>query len=1469
MTAPRFVYDPTQYEIGSASYNQQLTQFNAQRDAYLQKLLALIGGPPPQATAPMVQQEPPASRNWRDDELLGAARWWGMPDEVAATMPRSQLAEYINDMRSKARPVDRASFEHVKQATIGMAGIGALQGVTQGLRNLPLVGEALGRIGILHEANIYLKSLEEGVRASIPERTQLGLSGAKLAGNIAAMWYPALAAWKVASVAGGVGGAISGGSPIVRGAFQGVGTAWLLEAGGPEYEDNKALILGVGAGLGAAAPTALALWRRFRPATQAAAEKVIGDFMPPPQSLESATAPATPQAGTATPAPSEGLRTGAERFTRQPVPGTIPLTEAPLPRGFESDAAGAHAAALNKAGAVLNSPNLPEMIARPKINDLTVAEALHRTNPGSTGIVQGVADPLGFLDSPWEHVRFVKGPYANRLDAIVSDKPITAEMVKDYETLGVYLGQQVTTRGGMTGTIEVLKGGRATIRLANTSSKVTTDIANLSPSIQSPGVTEASGLWEEFQRFSMGKAMEAGAQLAPGDRIVPAQIETLLKQNLPQYLEDFLNRLGVTKSEAARIRAYFNVRHVEGFKDLAPGAVMESEAAVARAVDVADSSGGMSPLGVLDEHAATRGFVVTPEPGAGVSLIDTAVGAEMTAPTEMKFASKEAAHDWLRNLNRDLPDVTPPLDVPGEIAGMQHTAPPQAPNLNPRIETGIAAEIEGLAAAPENAELGAIAAQAKALVATGRMGKLQSLYISAVMNLSSMRKLIANVDQFAFEGGLYERGLTPFKDYQAISTSLNAHQNMMEPMQEAAQQVMQDIRVANRRSGLWSQIYLIEDAAERTAAATKAGLNPAEIGAFDKMSKVWHDFFGQTGLSPEREIRQYLPLLQKMQSTGDFAGMTGWRVSPESEAFMLFVRNGLVNARELDPEVLLATYIRTLSWNKNVEQPFAEVAKKWNLIKREIPELAPASDIVQNWLHVVKYGYQPGADALLDWAHIAARGLIGPGVSRQMARQLVNFGLNNSYSALMGYRVDLAARDLQQIWLAYPRAGGKLLQVMGRFMTGSKETKAAMWEQAITDRMVSLQHPRALAPGATMPLEAAAFDPTGLPPELAAELMRQTAAGVPSAREQALGRISAAVEDMAPNWMKSTKLRPGYIYGKQGEIVRMLVGAAGKETAAEAIAVYRAAGPGGDLARLLNESKANTFFPAVAREFERLIASGADEEAAAFLGRQLADTSQFKYGLAEAPVYYRTVTGRMWSQLGSYPLYYAQYLAEVARYGTTASKVATVATIGTVSAAFYAASKVTGWNFYRMNPFTGINFVMGGPLLEQVQDVAQAATGFVSGVTGQNLTQVATPDPLAAMGRATNLVNPFTGVIRTLGGVGLALDSPNTPAALTRLAVTGERGAGPDINAMMLPQAQAAFQRSLQSQPTPMRQGAFGTQQIPQQQVTMPPEIMTGSPLGASNPMEQQRQLYDGAARQLRERGAPESTIVSILGPRP
>jgi len=397
------------------------------------------------------------------------------------------------------------------------------------------------------------------------------------------------------------------------------------------------------------------------------------------------------------------------------------------------------------------------------------------------------------------------------------------------------------------------------------------------------------------------------------------------------------------------------------------------------------------------------------------------------------------------------------------------------------------------------------------------------------------------------------------------------------------------------------------------------------------------------------------------------------------------------------------------------------------------------------------------------------------------------------------------ARDSIQLFLAAPRVGlDELGSALKNYVTGGEEVKAAMWQRGIDNGWVQLNRPRIAAPGTFE----TGFQPST--PEAAQQI------GSVNRRTELMQALGDALHDFVPPGMRhltNTPLHPLYFYTKQGERMRLFVGEAGYQKAASALADYRAAGANGDFQKLMGDSMARTFEPAVQNHFKDLVAAGQDNEAASFMARQLADATQFRYGTIENPELARSTFGRIGMQMGNFSTQFYQYLKESLRYGTWGDKAKFLSTLGGVSYALHAAKQATGWNFDKWQYFGALSFT-GGPWIEALMNIreglgayGQAATGSVSntGVSGDEQARSLGVGVAQALG----MLNPLGGALRTYGGISQALQSPDVPQALGRLFVTGERGMNVGTDAWL---AQHPLPAPAQMQPiqSPVSGARFG-----------------------------------------------------------
>ena len=1512
MTAP-FTDWTGQFGSTSPMYQGQLDAFNAMREAFMQQQMqqhaamnySMNGSGLPTTPYAITHQAPIASPEWRDEDLVAAGMFWGIPEQAARAMPRETLLQYVNEQRASG--VMPSGGVNPLAAQFGL---GVMQGITGGLRNLPLgIGKALSKIDLLRNADMQLRMMEESVRSTMPQDQQWIGTGANIAGNLAALWYPGNAAWAIAGKAGAIIPFIKG-SRVAMGAFQGGASAWALEGGSEMADQHPYLFYGGAAGLGAAGAEiagrlAARVTKSFVPEPQnweipfngSNPRSLPGDIQPGAARFGDAlTAPggeAGPimprRMGPIGPDTREGMiLTGPwEDAVQREVPPVmdsqltiiptignevnqqfeamlggrsigelvVALGEKPYARNIfveepyrrqgvatrlydfaeqvlgkkmrpspysQSNEAQAFwqdrldrqqadilSVQLNKVGTVVQSPEFANIAGQTSIDDLAVARAAQATNPGGVNIVQGVTDPAQFVKNLGD-VRFVQR--GNRLDAILVHEGKDAnKIVSQYEKYGMFEGQLVYTADGLEGRIIGLADDGVAVQPRFSGATQVRPISEIHPWLTSGDVTEVPQLWEGFREYVERRALMEAAQMGP--RMSQEQMLAIKTQNMVQYADDFLDDLRIgNPADRERILEYFNARFVDSFKELAPMETALQQIATANYNSTVQAN-PLSPLQALDQAAATKGFLAIPE-GSDIVL-------RKAGQVEMRFDSIEAANEFVRQTNVQLPDITPPSDVPFELMAQFHRAPTQGPNLNGRLADDIVrsadelqlqnisdAGISGVAPPPPMAPTAG---------GTDNIGRLKNQWTDGFLRWRPARRFFSQIDQALFQSGI-ETGIAA--DYDRMSQLVVQHHTDMHPFMDELTDITRKIKTDKLVNGEWFRLLT---APNRTEKAVLAGFKPEEIAAFDEfeslLSRVSQHVQGLPEAPNSRDVIEYFRHIAARQSDPETAkaAFEYFHLSPNTQPFYEYAKTGNLNFRELDPRSVGESYIRSLFWKKNMEEPFTAMASKWKGLS-ETEELKPAATIMREWMNIIRYGYHAEDDTALDMLHGALRLVVGPEISRKQAAELFNFGLNTTHSGMLGFRPHVMARDALQLFLAVPRAGADLTNVMRQFMT-SEEARSRIFAEAVAEGAVSLQSPRMASPGALVgEMEALSASAGGAGP------LNRSDYGW---RMKAAADVSAAVRDLMPSWLRDTRdspLHAMYLYGKQSEIMRALVYTAGKDKAARALANFRAAGPAGSLEELMGASSARTFDPSWQREFLKFVSAGDDQGAARFLGRQLADATQFKYGVVESPWAAKSITGRVAMQMGNYFTQYLQYLRESLVNGNLTDKAKFALTAGAVTAGLEAASRETGWNFRTMNPFFGLGFT-GGIWINIASDVAQGAGTALRELQGGQPREAAYVMAGQALNTAATALNPASGLIRQAQAVGQSLESPYPASALLRSQVTGEIGPGPDVNQWLMPQTEAMFQRSLSPQPSPVNATQFG---LPPGM--FPPQVQSGPP---------------------------------------
>lgn len=1085
-------------------------------------------------------------------------------------------------------------------------------------------------------------------------------------------------------------------------------------------------------------------------------------------------------------------------YTGEPIPSVVV---------FNADAiqkAEARAVADNKAATIIQSPNFAEIAGQTQLDDIAVARAATESNPGGVSIVQGVTDPSKFAIGPNARLAYRNG----RLDLLLGEN-IPDYAASDYERFGVFTGQRVFTPEGVGGTVRGIDyNGTAYIEPPYTGSLITHPVDELHPWLTSPQVMEAPPLWDGFQMYADQRAAES--QTAMGGGLNPRVVNTLKQKNLASWMEDFFDATGIQNpGDRSRLREYFNQRYVGSFADLAPAEMAAQQSATAD-LNAAMAENPLQPIQQLDQHAKTKGFVAIPKVGGGWTLQDMALSTTKQQASQISFGTREAAEEWLKQVNRDLPDITPSSEAPVEVAAVHPTAPTAPPNTNEGTGARMAEAVKDL-----EGQNGPPAGEPPADVhaAMDNLGALNNRFEQAQSRWVPMRRVVSATDDVVREAtGGRDYGLA--SDYDRLSTLQNIYHTAMGPYQDELADLLAPVRTNRLVSGEWAQAYEAEgvDRVKLTQ-----GWKPKEIESLNRYDQLMQKLFPETGLDEIRQIPQYFSHIAQRQSQPDLLprAFEDFHLGKTTQPFYEYARTGNLNMRELDPRIVGDVYIRSVMWEKHMAPEYNALRDKWKGVVQNDPVVGPAANLMQGWLDIVKGGYHPQDDLALDTVHLALRKLVDPSITRAQAREVALNGLNNSYSGLIGFRPNMIARHTLQLFYALPRAGSDLVSTIGQFAR-SASARNAILDEAVADGAISPRTFTINAPGSfTGELER-----VGTGSERPGDVQH-------TARYSAIAKLQTAIRDLMPDQLKGHEdsiFKPMGAFSRAVENYRAMVYVAGKSRAARAIAAYRAGGSM-DLDSLLGDSMARTFDPAWQRNFQALVSNGQDNEAAKFIGKQLSDATFFKYGVAESPAVAKSVTGRVGLQLGHYEVNYLQYLRETLQNGTAQDKAKFLATAGAVTASLEYASRKTGWNLRWLNPYIALGFG-GGPWIGAAIALGSGVSHLMKAVSGEDISNLDSANQaFGQLNTAGSLLNPFSGIQQDIEGIGQGLyNSPSPGSAVARYMITGEVGPGPDINNSLMPQATQQFQQSLQHTSNPVRAGSVGLPpgQYPQQPVTDP-----------------------------------------------
>lgn len=1092
-----------------------------------------------------------------------------------------------------------------------------------------------------------------------------------------------------------------------------------------------------------------------------------------------------------------------------------PWQAAPLDRAGALDAA----AAMSKQAVVMESAALFDAAAKPGVGNTDAVTAMKVTNPGGTSVLRDVGDALQVMqDHP--DVNFVQRD--DKIDALIGE--FTPEMVQDYKEFGMYSGQEVVTARGIEGRILHITGkGFAVVERASGGPPLRVKVENLLPGRFGDPQRSAPDLWESFKadllRYSNEEAGAAG--MAPVDSIWDIRAQ----ESMQQHLQDYLSRRGINDpADRQAIDAYINQRFVQEAKDLDPEA-RDLQARLGDSATAAENEreAGPEPLPVsTEERAQSKGFIWLSDPGTGGGMLKDTLNPE--GGLEIPMQTEDAANDFIGEINRTAPDLTPAADAPAEamedapadgnleprwgveeesdaladhLAGFGAGEPPTTPpGMGPAMGPDDWARIPG------NKETLGAQFQRLRRDSPEKLDELRRMFKSNVFRYT--RYLMQKVEDQLTQAGV-DMGRA-WMHYEALETARTKSDYEARPWLDEYGSIMREFKSKILRSGDVTKIHEIEDPNARYASwyrlKDKYGYTDGEIRRFiaadDKLADFNHRWFQYLvddpsyGLTSEREIFRYMSHVRARQAagaTGDVYDSTGF-LSPNTEYFAEFAREGNLQFRVMDARELGNYMIRAGMFKKWQAGPWQDLVSAWQ--DPRVP--SEFQDLMLGHAHLMKFGYNGQGDLLVGAVRWLVTNVLRVPINSREAANILNVPVSGMYRALLGGRTSIFFRDAIQPLLALSKVRTDVMAGVYRDVLGGsgENSFAAMKQRGLEGGWITPDAPAMEAAGV---FEA----PVGLRQD---ELLHLSPAQ--AARRERVAEIGDIFRDAHRLRQIDRATNTLHLYGKEQGINRMIVGEGAFRQAQTALAEFRASqltailnrdpGMAMDYQEFADKSMFSSFSRPIQRRLQELVEADQDKEAAQLFARQVADLTQFKYGRREQPAIVRGQFGRMMYTFGNFTGQFAEAVGSMLTSGSAnpvarARQVARAAmVIGGVSYALRELEQRTGWGFSKWAWPASFKFI-GSPVAQTAANLYQAAGGAITASQGYTPSQsqagaiqdLTTGNPI--LGAAAD-VFPYTGYLRTATELSRASQSAVPVEQAARFLVTGDRG----TRGLLLPQ---------------------------------------------------------------------------------
>jgi hypothetical protein len=514
--------------------------------------------------------------------------------------------------------------------------------------------------------------------------------------------------------------------------------------------------------------------------------------------------------------------------------------------------------------------------------------------------------------------------------------------------------------------------------------------------------------------------------------------------------------------------------------------------------------------------------------------------------------------------------------------------------------------------------------------------------------------------------------------------------------------------------------------------AKERGLSGQEIKAGEQLRELYNEMFEfarrnkAIDITAEDFLTDYFPHYMRKDADSWVAAVSedlarrGKAPLPQTIEFVSeMAREGTLTKYEKDPFMITLQYIRGLAFAGEMRPAWESASRLANTVRQQGIDgrnrsLTLMGNLMHDYLSLVKSGRpEQQAEVKIAMTETVKR-VLGLELSSKEIDRLTNAFIGLNYGAFMGFRPGLAIRNMSQTLVTtLPFLGGKYTAHGMRAVLG--KNGRGLYEEAV-------------AAGAVMPGSIA------LPMEdviYAQALRARTKGALGKKAATAMATVEGSMTRFSA-WSLQGQLEiggreipfPG-VYGGSDTFNRLIAYAGGKKRALDAFNDFKLGKIGQE--KMLERAGAMQLGEAAQREVTLRLQKDGVLETAKWMGTQTSNFTQFMYQTGTGPRIFAHGAGKVFGMYGTWPTWYADFMARGLSTGTMQDKMRFVAWTGITHAAMASSATTLGINMSRWMGLTSFGWA-GGPAFEFFKDMTDIWGGV--DVRGEP-----TPSARTALGR--------------------------------------------------------------------------------------------------------------------------------------